>query len=52
MSKEKRSEQDDVDFCEQCEAIVRDGGEHDRTKHLALPMGTMAYDQVEIFERD
>jgi hypothetical protein len=51
MVYERRSEQDDVDFCEECQAVVRDGGQHDKVKHLALPKGTVAYDQI-IFESD
>jgi hypothetical protein len=42
----------DPDYCPECGHIVRDGGEHSKEKHLALPKGTMAYDQVETFKRD
>jgi hypothetical protein len=32
-SERLRSEQDDIDYCEQCEAVVRDGGRHSTAKH-------------------
>ena len=38
------------DACEIC-GVVEEGAPHDKVKHLALPWGTMAYDQV-IFEQE
>ena len=52
MNKENKRSEQDVDFCEECGRVVRDGAPHDKQKHLALPFGTMQYDQVEIFQRD
>jgi len=44
--------ENDPDFCSECECIVRDGGEHSKEKHLALPKGTMAYDQIVFAQAD
>ena len=41
--------ENDSDVCLECGAL--EGEEHDKVKHLALPKGTMAYDQI-VFEQD
>jgi hypothetical protein len=44
------NQENDPHFCEDCECIIPEGGEHTKPKHLALPKGTMPYDEVEVLK--